>query len=186
MILGPIRTAIAPYLTAIKLTGAVLLLAFVAYRGYDAGRDKWQGKFDAEAAAHVATKQAHAVVLRDLANKTKAAEAAAKAASLQAKTDRKANDDRYKEATREATQARNALARALRSGDVRLRPEWACDSPRPAEGGTAGFAGRQDAGADLRAAGAADLVAAGDAADNWITWLQSEVTSTRKACGVVP
>lgn len=182
MILDPLR----PYLSAIK-AGAVLLLAlFMFIGGCNHGANKWQGKHDAEVTAHKATKAAHATVLRDLATKTKAAEAAVKAAGEKAKADRQANDERFKDARHEADQAKRDLARALRNGSVRLRDEWACPAARPAEGDVADLATGQDASADLRAAGAANLVGNADHADRWIVWLQSELTSTRKACGADP
>ena len=175
-----------PYLWLIKAGAIVLAILVVFGLGWNRGADRWQGKFDGEVAAHKATKSEHARVIRDLADKTKAVAAKAKAAGEQAKADRKAADQRFKEATDEAAKARTALARALRDGSVRLREEWTCPAAGPAEGGAAATAGRQDANADLRAEGAADLVAAGKAADNWIVWLQSELISTRTACGVSP
>lgn len=182
MILDPIKAAVAPYMLAIKAGALLAAVGLVWWHGFNFGRDRWQGKYDTEAAEHRAAKASHAAVLRDLASKTKAAEAAAQAAGEKAASDRKANDERFKDARHEADQAKRDLARALRAGTVRLRDEWACPAARPAEGDAADLAPGQDAGADLRAAGAADLVAAGYAADRWIVWLQSELTSTRKAC----
>jgi len=173
-----------PYLWLIKAGAIVAAILLVFGIGWNRGADKWQGKFDDEVAAHKATKADHARVIRDLADKAKAVAAKVKAAGEQAKADRKVADDRFKESEREADRAKRDLAAALRrgTGAVRLQDHWACRVPGAAAGGVAGNPGRQDAGADLRAAGAADLVAAGDAADRWITWLQSELTSTRKAC----
>lgn len=180
--LDPIRAAVAPYALAIKV--GLVLLVFAL--GWNRGADKWQGKFDGEVAAHKATKAQHKAVIDDLAAKTRAAADKAKAASKQAALDRRAADTRYKEATDEANRAKRDLRNHLRAGTVRLQDHWACRVPGAAEGGAPGNARGQDAGADLRAAGAADLVAAGDEADRWITWLQSELTNTRKACGVQP
>lgn len=169
-----------PYLGLIKV--AAILLVFGL--GWNRGADKWQGKFDVEVAAHKATKAEHARVIRDLADKARAVAEKVKAAGEQAKADRKAADERFKESERDAERAKRDLAAALRrgTGAVRLQDHWACRMPGAAEGDATGTTRRQDAGADLRAAGAADLVAAGDAADRWIVWLQSELTSTRKAC----
>lgn len=186
MILDPIKAAVAPYLLAIKAGAGVLAVLLVFGFGWNRGADRWQGKFDGEVAAHKATKSEHARVIRDLADKAKAVAARVKAASEQAEADRKATDQRFRESEREADQAKRDLARALRAGAVRLQDHWACRVPGSAAGDLAAAAGRQAAAADLRAAGAADLVAAGDAADRWIVWLQSEVTMTRKACGVAP
>lgn len=181
MTLDPIR----PYLSAIKAGACVLLLAVAWWHGFDTGRDRWQGKFDTEAAAHAADKARHASVLRDLADKTKAAERAVLVAGDWARAERATNDQRFRDAKRDADHAKRDLAHALRTGAVRLRDEWACHSPRPAEGGIATATSGQDAAADLRQAGAADLIAAADHADRWIVWLQTELTSTRNACAVV-
>lgn len=189
MILDPIKAAVAPYLWAIRAGAGVLAVLLVFGFGWNRGADRWQGKFDTETAAHKATKAAHASVLRDLANKTKAAEAAVKAAGEQAKADRQANDERFKDARHEADQAKRELARALRAGTVRLRDEFTCPAARPAEGGASATAGRQDAAPDLRRereAAISDDIAEADAADNWIGWLQAELISTRKACGAAP
>lgn len=182
--LDPIKAALAPYMLAIK--AAVLLLAFIG--GCSHGAGKWKGKYEDEARAREHDNIAWESIVESIAERTRAAAAAAKQASELAKSERAANNERFKELTDEAEQARSDLAAALRrgTGPVRLRDEWACAAPRSAEGGTGSVASRQDAGADLRAAGAADLVAAGDAADRWIGWLQSELISTRKACGVDP
>lgn len=177
-ILDPLR----PYAEAIKW-GAILLLALLLFAlGWNRGADRWQGKYDGEVKAHAATRAQHKAALDALAAKARAAADKAKASAKAAKDAREANDKRYAGAEREAERAKRDLERGLRNGTVRLRDEWACPVPRPAKGGTATAAGRQDASADLRAAGAANLVAAGDAADRWIVWLQSELTSTREAC----
>lgn len=183
--IDPIKAAVAPYMLLIKFGGLLLAIALLWGHGYSAGRKVWQGKYDTEAAAHKASKASHASVLRDLANKTKAVEAAVKAAGEKAKADRQANDERFKDARHEADQAKRELARALRAGTVRLRDEFTCPAARPAEGGASATAGRQDAAPDLRRereAAISDDIAEADEADRWITWLQSELTATRKAC----
>lgn len=182
MNIDPLR----PYLSAIKAGAVVIGILLVFAFGYNRGADKWQGKYDNEALAHKATKASHKTVIDGMAQLTKAAADKAKAASVAAKADRKTNDKRFQEAKDEAAQAKRDLRAALRAGDVRLRDEWTCPAAGPAQGGAASTAGRQDAAAKLRQAGAADLIAAGDEADRWITWLQSELTNTRKACGVQP
>lgn len=180
--LDPIR----PYFNAIKAGAIVLALLLVWLHGYNKGGDKWQAKYNTEAAEHVATKAEHRAVIDNLAALTKAAADKAKAATVAAKADRKTNDARFKDAQHEADKAKRELRDHLRrgTGPVRLRDEWTCPAAGAAQGANAAATGRQDAGADLRATGAANLVAAGDAADNWIRWLQSELTSTRKTCGV--
>lgn len=174
--------ALRPYAEAIKW-GAILLLALLLIAlGWNRGADRWQGKYDGEVKAHAATKAQHKATLDALAAKARAAADKAKASAKAAKDAREANDKRYAEAEREAEQAKRDLERGLRTGTVRLRDEWSCPVSGPAKGGAATASRRQDASADLRAAGAANLVAAGDAADRWIVWLQSELTSTRQAC----
>lgn len=184
--IDPIRAAIAPYMLLIKLGLVVVLACSMFIGGCNHGAAKWEGKYDDEVAAHNATKAAHKGVIDNLAALTKAAAEKAKAASVVAHGERKANDQRFKDAQNEAEQAKRDLRAALRrgTGPVRLRDEWTCPAAGSAQGGTAAAARRQDAAADLRAAGAADLIAAGDEADRWIVWLQSELTSTRKACSL--
>lgn len=186
--IDPIRVQLAPYAMLIKL-GVALVCALVLFvSGCNHGANKWEAKFNAEVAAHQATKDEHARVVRGLAERTKALAAQAKAASTAAKAARKFNDQRFEDAEREADRAKRDLRNHLLrgTGPVRLRDEWTCPAPRSAEGEAGPAAGRQDAGAELRAAGAADLVAAGDAADRWIGWLQAELITTRMACGVPP
>ncbi len=179
MTIDPIKAAIAPYMLAIKVGTVLVLAGSLSWCSYDAGRDKWKGKYTEAVASHKA-------VIKTQADNTKAAQDKAKAASKQAAADRKTNDKRYEDAQDEADKAKRDLAAALRAGTERLRDEWACPATGSGEGGAPGAASRQDANAGLRATGAADLIAAGDEADNWITWLQAEVVTTRQACGVTP
>lgn len=173
-----------PYLTLIRWGFALAMVALVCGGLVKCGYDRGSATLANEKAAHQATREANAVVLADLAAKSRAAEQAAITASEQARSDRAANDAKYEEAKADAKQARKDLVDGLRRGDVSLQPWWSCSATGPSEGDAADVAGRQDGYADLRAAGAADLVAAGDAADSWITWLQDELIATRKACGV--
>lgn len=188
-VLDPVRTAVAPYALALKIGAALALVAGLVGFGYHQGATRWQGKYTDEVAAHKATKDEQARVLRELADATAAVARQAKAAAKQAKQERAANDKRYKDAQHEADQARRQLRDALRrgTGPVRLRPEWTCPAPGPAEGAAGPAAGGQDADADVRRARAdaiSDDIADHDHADRWITWFQTELTSTRKACGV--
>ena len=176
-LLDPLR----PYLWAVKLAGVTILLLFAFVGGCQVNA----GRLADEQVAHRATKQRHDAVLADLADKTAAVAKLAKQASATAKAERETNNKRFDDAKRDADKAHHDLARALRDGTERLQPWWNC-SARPTEGDAASVAGGQDAAADLREAGAADLIAAADHADRWIEWLQAEVISTRKACGVEP
>ena len=166
----------------IKISAALVLLVLVWLHGHGAGVDKWEGKFDGEVAAHKATKQTHAAVLTDLANKTKAAAAAVKAAGEQFRTDRAANDAAHQQELANAKSNHSAVVRALRTGDIQLHDHWTGYQPFGSPGGTFTPAGGQDGYAELRYQGAAEDVQAGDEADAWIRWLQGELIATRKAC----
>lgn len=168
-----------PYLGLIK-AGAIALAFLVVFGlGWNRGADKWQGKFDGEVAAHKATKAEHARVLRDLADKTKAAAEKAKAAGYQAKADRKAADKRYEDAKHEANRNAAALAAALRAGKQRLSDTWACPASGSAAGGAAGSAGQ--AGAARQFDSAARIVAAADADAAAMNWLWDSWMADRKA-----
>lgn len=173
--LDPIR----PYLDLIKV-GAVLLCATMLFMGgCNHGAGKWRGKYDEEVSAHIATKDRHAATLRYLADQAKAVAAKAKAAGEQAKVDRKAADDRYREAKGEAQRNANALAAALRAGKQRLSATWSCPAAGSGAGGAAAHA------AEARAAGqfdsAARIVAAADADAATLTWLWDSWLADRKA-----
>lgn len=188
-VLDPVRAAVAPYALALKVGAVLALVTALVGFGYHRGAARWQGKYNAEVAAHKATKAEQARVLGQLADATREVERRAKAAAKQAKLERAANDKRYEDAQHDADQARRQLRDALRrgTGPVRLRPEWTCPAAGPAQGGAGPAAGGQDADADVRRARAdaiSDDIADHDHADRWITWLQTELTSTRKACGV--
>lgn len=141
--------------------------------------------YSSERAAHEADNAAHARVIARFADAAKKAEQDAKAAEAQAVMERESADAKYNKATKAADDARRNLASALRAGTMRLQDKWACTMPIPAEGDAAGSAGGQDDAAGLRADSAARIIAAADSADAQVIWLQAEVTSTRKACGVV-
>lgn len=187
--IDPIRATVAPYMLLIKLGLLVVLAASMFIGGCHRGAAKWQGKFDDEVAAHKATKASNKTTLDNLAALTRANADKAKAASVLAQGERTANDKRFKEAKDEAAKARAALARALRAGTVQLRKEWTCSATGSAQGGAAAAAGGQDEGAELRRTreGAVlDAIDDADEADRWVGWLQSELISTRTACGIIP
>ena len=140
--------------------------------------------YSSERAAHEADNAAHARVIARFADAAKKAEQDAKAAEAQAVMERESADAKYNKATKAADDARRNLASALRAGTMRLQDKWACPVPRAGEGDASDIASGQDAAADLRADSAARIVAAADSADAQVIWLQSEITSTRKACGV--
>lgn len=179
MILDPIRAAIAPYALLIKaaaLVGAVLLVFAL---GWNRGADKWQGKFDGEVRAHAATRAEHAATLHQLAEQAAAVARKAKAASVQVKADRKAADDKLKDATHEAKRNAAALAAALRAGKQRLSSTWSCPAPGSEAGGAAGDAGQ--AAAARQYDSAARIVAAADVDAAVIDWLWNSWKADRSA-----
>lgn len=189
-LLADARAAVAPYALLVKLGLLLALVAGLLGYVYHRGAARWEGKYNDEVAAHKATRTDHARVMDQLAAATREVARKAKAAARQARLDRAANDKRYEEAQHDADQARRQLRDALRrgTGPVRLRPEWTCPAPGPGEGGAGPAAGGHDADADLRRTRAdaiSDDIADHDHADRWIGWLQAELISTRKACGVV-
>ena len=185
--LDPIRAAVAPYALLIK-TGVALLCALVLFvGGCNHGSAKWQGKYDEEVRAREHDNIAWEAIVEGIAERTRKAAEDAKRASEMAKAERQTNDQRFKEKADEADKARADLAAALRNGSARLRPEWSCPSAGSAQGGTAADTGRQAGEAGLRRTreeAISDDIADHDRADNWITWLQSDLIATRKACGL--
>lgn len=170
-----------PYLWMIK-AGLVAAVAIAwGWYWYDTGKDRWHDKYTAEVAAHQATKAEHAQVLAHLADLTRKAAEAAKAASAHLRAERTDNDTRYDKAVADAKQAHDDLGSALRRGTVQLQQRWTCPVSGTAAGGAAGAAGGQDGNASAREDGAADLVGDADQSDATISWLQSELIATRQA-----
>lgn len=170
-----------PYANVARFCGGALLAALLIALGYRWGGDHWRGEYQAEVQARAAENAKHAATLQQLADATAAVAAKARAASTALTAARKANDTRYNEALDDAKRAQRDLAAALRRGTVQLRPEWSCLAAGAGAGGAAGLAAGQDAAADLRAAGAANLIAGAARADAWIGWLQRELIDTRQA-----
>lgn len=175
--IDPIR----PYLTTLRWAAALALVIGWAWFWHGQGAAKWQGKYNTEQAAHQAALAAHAAVLDGLAKATAETAAKARAAALALAHDRTDNDARYDKKVDDAKQARDDLAAALRRGDVQLQPWWQCGAaPGSDPGEAAALAQGEDAAADLRAADTAATVEDADHADAWISWLQDELTSTRR------
>lgn len=175
--LDPLR----PYADMARWAAGLLLALLVLAFGYRWGGSHWRGEYQAEVQARATENAKHAATLQQLAEATAAVAAKARAASTALAAARQANDTRYQKALNDANRAERDLAAALRRGSVQLRPEWACGSPGAGAGGAAPFAAGQDAAAELRAAGAANLIAGAARADAWIGWLQRELTDTRQA-----
>lgn len=128
----------------------------------------------------VVAKGATAILARDWANEKAERARAETLASEQARqiehelaTRIDAVAGAYERGRHEAQRRADRVVADLRAGNLRLREQWRGCPVSSA----AADSGEPDGGADLRAAGAADLVRAGAEADNWIKSLQS-------ACGV--
>jgi len=175
--LDPLR----PYANVARFCGGALLAALLIALGYRWGGSHWRGEYTAEVKARAAENAQHAATLQQLADATAAVAAKARAASEKLAQSRHENDTRYNEALNDAKRAQRDLAAALRRGSVQLRPEWSCAAPGAGARAAAPFAAGQDAAAELRAAGAANLIAGAARADAWIGWLQQELIDTRRA-----
>lgn len=143
---------------------------------------------DAERAAHAKTKAQHALVLQDLAEKTAAAERAARRVGEVYAAESAANRETFDKEKAHALAEKDRVIADLRAGRVQLRQWWrpevpACpgDSAQPATA-----AGGDAEVAELRAASTGRIVGAGAEADAWIGWLQRELTATRAVCGATP
>lgn len=175
--LDPLR----PYADVIRWGLIALLAVVLVVLGYRWGGSHWRGEYQAEAQARATENAKHAATLQQLAEATAAVAAKARAASEKLAQSRHENDTRYQKALNDANRAERDLAAALRRGSVQLRPEWACAAPGAGARAAAPFAAGQDAAAELRAAGAANLIAGAARADAWIGWLQRELIDTRRA-----
>lgn len=91
----------------------------------------------------------------------------------------------YQAGRESAIHAQTTLVSDLRSGNQRLQQQWrGCESNRVREGqAVAGAASGPDEQAELRFQSASRAIAAGDEADATVTWLQSELLSTRELYG---
>jgi hypothetical protein len=78
----------------------------------------------------------------------------------------------------DALASRDRVIADLRTGALRLRNHWTCPAGVPAAG-TPTAAGRSDAAADLRAAGAGDLVRLGADADRLLRACQRVIEADR-------
>lgn len=170
-----------PHLYLVRWCLVALLAVMSTTLGYRLGASHWRGKYVDEVKARAIEDAAHAATLHRLAESTAQVAAKTEAASRILAERLRRNNTRYEEAMKDAKSAQRDLAVALRRGTVQLRPEWSCAAPGSGTDAAAAVAGRQDEAAGLRWTGAADLVAAGDRADAWITWLQRELIDTRQA-----
>ena len=177
---------IRPYLNAIKAGAIVLALLLVWFHGYDKGRDKWQGKFDTEAAAHVATKATHKAVVDHLAALTKTAEDKAKSASDAVKRDQAQAAKQLKEATDEAKRNARDLRAALRSGKQQLSDTWACPASAGASDAAASASEARTEGQHDSAARITEAVDADAAVIEflWAGWMADRKAVIDAGCAV--
>lgn len=87
-------------------------------------------------------------------------------------------DAAYQKGLNDAQRKADAVVADLRAGNLRLREQWRGCEARGVSGAAPG-AGEPDAAADLRAAGAADLVRAAAEADAQIRGLQAVIQADR-------
>ncbi|WP_313495470.1 lysis system i-spanin subunit Rz [Pseudoxanthomonas mexicana] len=163
-------------------TGIVLLLVY--FWGFGNGKDRWEGKYDAEVAAHKQTREGHAQVLRQLADLTKAAQAEAKARATAYTNDTAANDQRHKTETAHALAAKDRVIADLRRGALQLRDWWQAGPVScPGDAAAAADSGGNAGAGELRAEGAGDLVQVAAQADADRAWYIAELIATRAFCG---
>lgn len=143
--------------------GALLLLLAIHHHGVASGRAEVQGRFDAHLSAD------------------RGAEAVAKQrAQLREEQDRAAFaviGATYQEGLINADAKGNAVAAGVRSGAIRLRPQWTCPAGDRAE--AAGPASGPDERAELRAADSGRLVRIGAQADAQVKGLQELLKAER-------
>lgn len=149
------------------LAGALLVVACIAGL-YAWGRNDGRQAAERELAAY----KAEAV-----AKNSELAEKARKAESDKAQV-RNEVAAAYERGKQDAQATGGAVAADLRAGNLRLRKQWAgCVS---AASGAGTGTGEPDAGADLRAADAGDLVRVAAACDAHVKGLQGVIEADRK------
>lgn len=153
-----------------------------------AGLLGWQTiRLSNERADHAHTKQQHAEVLAELATKTAATVTAVRRLESAYNAESAAAADAYQKDKTYALAKKDAVIAGLRADNLQLHRWW---NPKPAacpgDAASPAAASRAVEDAELRAAGAGDLVRIGAHADGWIRWLQAELISTRKLCRMAP
>lgn len=171
----------------LRLIGGLVLLAIMGaiwWAGFDSGKDKWQGKYDAEVAAHAATRDEHARQARHVADLAKAAKAESERNQKIYDARTASNDLQHKLELANAIGKRDAVIADLHAGALQLQPWWESGaSTCPGQATVAAAAGGQVDAGDLRAEGAADLVQILAEADADRAWYIAELTATRAQCG---
>lgn len=125
----------------------------------------------------------HAGTMANIAEKTAIAQQAAHKAAQDYHTDlENARAETRKEFT-DALGIQDGVVADLRNGNQQLRKQWqGCVNRRHVPGDVETGPGA-DEGAELREAGAGDLVGGSAQADAWIRGLQRELTAAYKLCG---
>ena len=171
----------------LRLIGGIALLAIIAgvwWHGFDSGRDRWQGKYDAEVAAHAATREEHARQARHVADLAQAAMEESRRNQRIYDQRTAANDSEHKKELAHAVRKRDAVIADLRAGALQLQPWWESGAGACAgQAATAADPGGQADAWDLRAAGAGDLIQVLAEADADRAWYINELTATRAQCG---
>lgn len=150
------------------------------------GGTYWAGGVE-ERAKHRETKATHAEALRQLADRAADVAAKAAAASKAVARERKASDERLKEATDAADREARDLRDALRRGEQRLHERWVCAAPGPGTGGPAGDAGEADPAGRFDSAARIAHAADHDAAVIewlWESWRADRAAVIAAGCAV--
>lgn len=172
---------------SLRALGAMVVAVVMAatwWWGFDTGRDRWQGKYDAEVAAHSETKEEHARQARHVADLAQAAKAESDRNQRIYDERTAANDSKHKKELTNAVRKRDAVIADLRAGALQLQPWWESGAGAcPEKASAATDPGGQAGAWDLRAAGAGDLVQILHEADADRAWYIDELTSTRAQCG---
>lgn len=149
-----------------------------------AGLLGWQTiRLSNERADHAQTKQKHAEVLAELATKTVATVTAVRRLEATYNTESAAAADAYQKDKTDAIAKKDAVIAGLRADNLQLRRWWRAETPACAgDAASPAAASRAAEDAELRAAGAGNLVRIGAEADGWIRWLQTELIATRTLC----
>lgn len=166
----------------LKVCGFVLVLLVVWFHGNGKGKERWEGKYDGEVAAHKATRDENARVLRGLADLTKRAQKEAKARATTYAEDTAANDAKNRTEMAHALAAKDRVIADLRAGRLQLRDFWTPTLSCPGDAAAPAATDREAEYAGLREQSLAEGVQDGALADGWIAWLQRELTTTRAAC----
>lgn len=174
-IIDPIR----PYLALIRLALWCLLACGLFVAGCQRGESMQEGK-TAKAQAELRAYQAKMIDATDRAAKA--------AAAAKTQYDIKAAEAArsYADGRKSAEMHEATVVADLRSGNLRLRNEWAACMSRSPAGQAGPAADRADGPAAVSAEAFGRVLRVGSDADAQVSWLQSQLMATRKlaeSCG---